>query len=204
MKNFNLLTILFLSISLTSCDISINTGSNTSSDNVSSEIDSYLSISSSELVSSEESSYSYSLSESSSSSSSLFSSSYYSSSSLSNFSVKEDGKYTDVESVAMYIVTFHKLPSNYILKSQADDYDNSYSIGGDYFGNKEGYLPSSYNGCYRECDINAKKNSRGKKRIVYEIRTYRIFYSEDHYNNYREYYGYKSWGDLFGKSNDIY
>lgn len=203
MKHFNLLTILILSISFTSCDISINTSSNPSSDNVSSESDSYSSISSSELISSEESSYSYYFSEESSSYSSLSSSSYYSSS-LSSFSVKEDGKYTDVESVAMYIVTFHKLPSNYILKSQSSDYDNSYSIGGDYFGNKEGYLPSSYNGCYRECDINAKKNSRGKKRIVYEIRSYRVFYSEDHYNNYREYYGYKSWGELFGKSNDIY
>ena len=89
-------------------------------------------------------------------------------------------------------------------KSQADSYDNSYSIGGDYFGNKEGYLPSSYNGSYRECDIAATKNKRGAKRIVFEVKTYRVFYTTDHYENFREYYGYQNWGELFGASNDIY
>lgn len=149
---------------------------------------------SSELISSEEVSSSLSIS-------SEKVSSYVSS---SGFSVSESGRYTDVESVAMYLVTFHKLPSNYVTKSQASKYDNTYSIGGDYFGNYEGYLPSTYNGSYRECDIGSTKNRRGSKRIVYETRTYRIFYTTDHYSNFREYYGYKSWSELFGKSNDIY
>lgn len=204
MKYFKYFTISLLLISSTSCEISITINSNTSSDYVSSENDSQSSFSSRELIVSEESSYSYYISEESSPTSFSSSNFYSSSLSSSSFSVKEDEKYIDVESVAMYIVTFHKLPSNYILKSQSDDYDDSYSIGGDYFGNKEGYLPSSYNGCYRECDINAKKSSRGKKRIVYEIKSYRVFYTEDHYDNYREYYGYKSWSELFGESNDIY
>ena len=149
---------------------------------------------SSELISSEEVSSSLSIS-------SEKVSSYVSS---SGFSVSESGRYTDVESVAMYLVTFHKLPSNYVTKSQASKYDDTYSIGGDYFGNKEGYLPSAYNGSYRECDIGSTQNRRGAKRIVYETRTYRIFYTTDHYSNFREYYGYKSWSELFGKSNDIY
>ena len=224
MKKNRLKTILLALgiISFSSCSFSFNTSENISSSSSSNEIsvinpsidnssvelsESIISseeeissiysseeISSSELISSEEVSSSISIS-------SEKVSSYVSS---SGFSVSESGRYTDVESVAMYLVTFHKLPSNYVTKSQASKYDNTYSIGGDYFGNREGYLPSTYNGSYRECDISSTKNSRGAKRIVYETRTYRIFYTTDHYSNFREYYGYKSWSELFGKSNDIY
>lgn len=187
--------LLFLT-TLTSCEIAFNNSSDIdsiTSDEITSGFIDY----SSEEVSS--SSYSSKVSISSNKTSS---SSYYSD--TSGFTVSESGKYTDVESVAKYIVTFHKLPSNYVKKSQSDNYDNSYSIGGDYFGNNEGYLPSSYNGSYRECDIDATKNKRGAKRIVYEVKTYRVFYTTDHYENFKEYYGYKNWSALFGESNDIY
>ena len=224
MKKNRLKTILLALgiISFSSCSFSFNTSENISSSSSSDEIsvinpsieDSSVELSESIISSEEEISSIYSSEEISSSE--LISSEEVSSSisissekvssyvSSSGFSVSESGRYTDVESVAMYLVTFHKLPSNYVTKSQASKYDNTYSIGGDYFGNREGYLPSTYNGSYRECDIGSTKNSRGAKRIVYETRTYRIFYTTDHYSNFREYYGYKSWSELFGKSNDIY
>ena len=191
----NLFKCLLFLLTLTSCNSVVNPSSNL--DSITSEeiVTSIVETTSEKEVSS--SSYSSTISVSSSSSSS-----YYSD--TSGFTVKEDGKYTDVESVAKYIVTFHKLPSNYVTKSQSDNYDNTYSIGGDYFGNREGYLPSSYNGSYRECDIDATQNRRGAKRIVFEVRTYRVFYTTDHYENFKEYYGYKNWSDLFGASNDIY
>lgn len=202
MRNKKLLRCLFFMLVLTSCDFQFEIELS-SSEEVVSEIESVASeeIFSSEEISSESSIYSSS-SEKIVSSYSSAASSYYSS--VSGFTVKEDGRYTDVESVAMYITTFHKLPSNYIRKNQKDNYDNTYSIGGDYFGNYEGYLPSSYNGSYKECDIDATKNKRGAKRIVYETKTYRIFYTTDHYENFKEYYGYKNWSKLFGESNDIY
>lgn len=224
MKKNRLKTILLALgiICFSSCSFSFNTSENISSSSSSNEIsvinpsieDSSVELSESVISSEEEISSIYSSEEISSSE--LISSEEVSSSisissekvssyvSSSGFSVSESGRYTDVESVAMYLVTFHKLPSNYVTKSQASKYDDTYSIGGDYFGNKEGYLPSAYNGSYRECDIGSTKNSRGAKRIVYETRTYRIFYTTDHYSNFREYYGYKSWSELFGKSNDIY
>lgn len=224
MKKNRLKTILLALgiICFSSCSFSFNTSENISSSSSSNEIsvinpsieDSSVELSESVISSEEEISSIYSSEEISSSE--LISSEEVSSSisissekvssyvSSSGFSVSESGRYTDVESVAMYLVTFHKLPSNYVTKSQASKYDNTYSIGGDYFGNREGYLPSTYNGSYRECDIGSTKNSRGAKRIVYETRTYRIFYTTDHYSNFREYYGYKSWSELFGKSNDIY
>lgn len=213
MKKNRLKTILLALgiISFSSCSFSFNTSENISSSSSSDEIsvinpsieDSSVELSESIISSEEEISSIYS-SEEVSSSISISSEKVSSYVSSSGFSVSESGRYTDVESVAMYLVTFHKLPSNYVTKSQASKYDNTYSIGGDYFGNREGYLPSTYNGSYRECDIGSTKNSRGAKRIVYETRTYRIFYTTDHYSNFREYYGYKSWSELFGKSNDIY
>ena len=224
MKKNRLKTILLALgiICFSSCSFSFNTSENISSSSSSNEIsvinpsieDSSVELSESVISSEEEISSIYSSeeirsselisSEEVSSSISISSEKVSSYVSSSGFSVSESGRYTDVESVAMYLVTFHKLPSNYVTKSQASKYDDTYSIGGDYFGNREGYLPSTYNGSYRECDIGSTKNIRGAKRIVYETRTYRIFYTTDHYSNFREYYGYKSWSELFGKSNDIY
>ena len=121
MKNKKMLKCLLYLLVLSSCEVSFPSPSNTTS---SSEIESIYSEelssieSSSDIVVSSESSL---YSESISSSSSIYSSSSYYSS-VSGFTVKEEGRYTDVESVAMYITTFHKLPSNYIRKNQNDNY----------------------------------------------------------------------------------
>ena len=101
--------------------------------------------------------------------------------------VQEDGVYYSRDQVALYILTYGKLPSNFITKVQAqalgwtggllDSYAPGKSIGGDYFGNYEQRLPP---GSYRECDIDTYKRPRGSKRIVFTPQR-DIYYTEDHY-----------------------
>ena len=85
-------------------------------------------------------------------------------SSSSNAVVVEDGQYCTVNEVAAYIKEFHKLPSNYITKNEARD-----------LGDK-----------YIECDINANGTDRGAERIVYNTGNYRVYYTADHYNTFKE------------------
>lgn len=106
--------------------------------------------------------------------------------------IDEYGIYDSKDEVALYIVTYDKLPSNYITKKEAKKlgwsggYLESYApgkcIGGDYFGNYEGNLPEDTK--YHECDIDTLgKKSRGAKRIVYSDDGY-IYYTEDHYETF--------------------
>lgn len=112
-----------------------------------------------------------------------------------NISVTEDGQYCTVDEVAAYIKQFHKLPSNYITKNQARDlgwqggplkkYAPGKSIGGDVFTNRQHVLPDSdYK--YIECDINANGTSRGAERIVYNSGDFKVYYTADHYNTFKE------------------
>ena len=65
--------------------------------------------------------------------------------------VEEDGVYDSLEEVALYLITFNKLPSNYVTKNQArkagweggsvEPYFPGCCIGGDTFANREGLLP---------------------------------------------------------------
>ena len=105
----------------------------------------------------------------------------------------EDGVYTSKDEVALYIVTFHKLPSNYMTKAEANGNikglwtaDNKASIGGDVFGNWEGLLPNANGRTFTELDIDYYGVSRGSKRIVYSS-DFRIFYTDDHYDSFVEY-----------------
>ena len=110
-------------------------------------------------------------------------------------SVVEDGQYCTVDEVSAYIKEFHKLPSNYITKSEARDlgwqggplkkYAPGKSIGGDTFTNRQHVLPDSEDK-YIECDINANGTSRGAERIVYNTGDYKVYYTEDHYNTFTE------------------
>ena len=109
--------------------------------------------------------------------------------------VVEDGEYCTVDEVAAYIKEFHKLPSNYITKSQARDlgwqggplkkYAPGKSIGGDTFTNRQGVLPKSSDK-YIECDINANGTNRGAERIVFNTGDFRVYYTGDHYNTFVE------------------
>jgi len=112
--------------------------------------------------------------------------------SFSLVEVEEDGEYTTKEEVASYIYYYSSLPSNYITKSEASklgwvanegnlwEVSDHKSIGGDSFGNREGYLPS---GKYYECDIDYEGGYRNAYRIIYSNNGW-IFYTNDHYETF--------------------
>ena len=110
-----------------------------------------------------------------------------------------DGWYYSAEDVALYLVTYGELPSNFITKNEARDlgweggsvqkYLDGAAIGGDKFGNREGILPKACGRQYYECDIDTNgKNSRGAKRIVFSNDGL-IYYTEDHYESFILLYG---------------
>ena len=115
--------------------------------------------------------------------------------SINKTDISEDGQYCTVNEVAAYIKEYHKLPSNYITKSEAQSlgwhggplkkYAPGKSIGGDTFTNRQEILPKS-NSKYIECDINANGTSRGAERIVYNTGTFQVYYTSDHYNSFVE------------------
>lgn len=111
--------------------------------------------------------------------------------------VARDGEYTGKAEVAAYIRTFGgALPKNYITKRQArelgwqggplEPYAPGKSIGGDRFGNYERRLPELNGGFYKECDIDTKGRPRGAKRLVFTSKGKRIYYTEDHYQTFKE------------------
>lgn len=116
-----------------------------------------------------------------------------------NEELDEDGSYSSKEDVCQYLITYEKLPSNFITKKEAkklgwsggslEEYAPGKCIGGDRFGNYEGILPEVDGREYHECDIDtlgAKK--RGAKRIVYSDDG-QIYYTEDHYESFTLLYG---------------
>lgn len=108
--------------------------------------------------------------------------------------LKEDGTYTSKDKVALYIHTYHKLPSNFITKTEAQKYGwtggtallnrLNKCIGGDRYYNYEQSLPAKENRIYYECDINTLgAASRGTERLVYSNDGL-IYYTPDHYNTF--------------------
>jgi len=114
--------------------------------------------------------------------------------------IQEDGYYTSKEDVALYIYTYHKLPDNYVTKSQAKKMGweaskgnllkvcEGCSIGGDVFSNREKHLPSKKGRTYYECDIDYDGGNRNAKRIVFSDDGL-IYYTDDHYNTFELLYG---------------
>ena len=106
----------------------------------------------------------------------------------SDVDVVEDGQYCNVDEVAAYI-------KEYITKKEAQslgwhggplkNYAPGKSIGGDRFTNRQHVLPDS-DSKYIECDINANGTSRGAERIVYNTGDYKVYYTSDHYNTFKE------------------
>lgn len=112
--------------------------------------------------------------------------------------IDKNGKYSDKDSVAEYIHTYKKLPSNFISKNDARkagwdsgknlwDYCPGKSIGGDYFGNYEEILPSAKGRKWTECDIDYKGGKRNGKRIVFSNDGL-IYYTDDHYETFTRLY----------------
>ncbi len=112
--------------------------------------------------------------------------------------VYENQEYSNYLDVVSYIYHFHKLPKNYLTKSQAEalgwsgsgsnvwQNDSLYGklIGGDNFYNNEGNLPSVTGYAYVEVDVNCSNGRRGSHRIVYNRVTWDIYYSDDHYDSF--------------------
>ncbi len=118
---------------------------------------------------------------------------------MENVRVEENGSYSSKEEVAEYINEFSSLPPNYITKKDAQklgwvssegnlwEVTDQKSIGGDYFGNREGLLPNSDGRKYYECDINYNGGYRGAERIVFSNDGL-IFYTSDHYESFEKLY----------------
>ena len=118
--------------------------------------------------------------------------------------VYRDCQYEDINDVALYLKTYHELPSNYVTKTSRN-YANSDNLicGGDNFYYKDKYnkefnqfnLP--YDVSLKEADEKREdynfKNNRGKYRILYTANTdnVRVFTAEhpdDGSNEYREWH----------------
>ena len=113
----------------------------------------------------------------------------------------EDGAYTTKEDVALYLHLYGRLPDNFITKQEAQNLGWSggalepyapgqgLCIGGNRFGNYEGFLPEAEGRTYTECDIDTLgAKSRGAKRIVFSNDGL-IYYTEDHYESFELLYG---------------
>ena len=110
--------------------------------------------------------------------------------------IDENGKYYSKDEVALYIHTYRHLPSNFITKKDAralgwsggsvEPYFPGGAIGGDYYGNYEGNLPTGKK--YYECDIDTQgKSKRGSKRIIYS-NDGSVYYTDDHYETFTKLY----------------
>ena len=116
--------------------------------------------------------------------------------------IVEEGKYTSKDEVAAYIKKYNRLPKNYITKKEAIskgwdsskgnlwDVTDKMSIGGDYFGNREGVLLKADGRKYYECDIDYAGSYRNAKRIVYSNDGL-IYYTDDHYDSFTLLFGEK-------------
>ena len=114
----------------------------------------------------------------------------------SQYPVTEDGVYTSMEEVAVYLTCFDRLPDYFITKKQAQalGWDNragnlsdvapGKSIGGDYFGNYEGNVPDAAGRNWTECDIDSDGGYRNGLRIVFSNDGL-IYFSDDHYQSFR-------------------
>ncbi|MHA6252432.1 ribonuclease domain-containing protein [Oceanobacillus sp. CAU 1775] len=118
----------------------------------------------------------------------------------SEVTIDENGSYTSMDEVALYLYTFGNLPKNYITKSEASELGwissegnlwevtDQKSIGGDRFGNREGNLPDKAGRQYYEADINYQGGYRGAERIVFSNDGL-IYYTADHYETFTLLYG---------------
>ena len=108
-----------------------------------------------------------------------------------------EGPIIDPQSIADYLFAHGELPENFLTKKEAQalGWNSSYnyvsdvapgmSIGGDYFGNYEGKLPTGKGITYHEADCYYTKGKRNAYRVIYSSDG-RVWYTEDHYNTFTE------------------
>lgn len=117
--------------------------------------------------------------------------------SAADWPVTQNGQYSTMEEVAVYLATYGKLPQNFLTKSRAEalGWDNRLgnldkvapgcAIGGNRFGNYEGALPDKQGRKWTECDINYQGGYRNGERICFSNDGL-IYYSNDHYNTFTQ------------------
>ena len=111
--------------------------------------------------------------------------------------IREDGWYSSMEEVSVYLDRYARLPENYLTKAEArnlgwgslyrnvGDAAQGMSIGGDRYGNYEGLLPEASGRRWTECDIDYAGEKRNGKRIVFSNDGL-IYYTQDHYSTFEE------------------
>ena len=111
--------------------------------------------------------------------------------------IDENGAYTALSDVAIYLREYGHLPHNFITKRDAQalgwdsragnlrDVAPGKSIGGDRFGNYEAILPDQKGRVWTECDIDSDGGYRNGKRIVFSNDGL-IYYSDDHYTSFAQ------------------
>lgn len=99
------------------------------------------------------------------------------------------------DGVADYLLSYKKLPDNYITKAQAQalgwvaskgnlaEVAPGKSIGGDVFSNREGRLPAKSGRTWREADINYISGFRNADRLLYSS-DWLIYKTTDHYETF--------------------
>ena len=116
--------------------------------------------------------------------------------------VYESKTYTKRNDIAMYIIKYRHLPSNYILKEDnpytttVNALENGYAFGGDMF-RYEGYITEYTKNkdlkeadYYPDLDATIASGKRGKYRFVYtNSGKFEIYYSENHYGQSPNYDG---------------
>lgn len=107
------------------------------------------------------------------------------------------GPITEPQEIVNYLAKYGRLPDNFITKKEARalGWDNYYnyvgdvapgkSIGGDYFGNYDGKLPSKKGRKWYECDTGYKGRKRTASRLLYSTDGL-YYYTEDHYNTFTQ------------------
>lgn len=106
-------------------------------------------------------------------------------------------KLTKEDIVVDYIKTNGKLPDYYLTKQEAQkrgwvavkgnlcEVLPGKAIGGDYFGNREGLLPSKNGRKYYEADLNYNCGKRNSDRLIYSSDGL-IFITKDHYKSFQQ------------------
>ena len=110
---------------------------------------------------------------------------------------QQAGPIIEPQAIADYLFEHGELPDNFITKKEAQalgwDSKQNYvsdvapgkSIGGDYFGNYEGALPTVKGRKYYEADCYYTGGKRRAERIVYSSDGH-VWYTEDHYTTFTE------------------
>jgi predicted membrane protein len=100
---------------------------------------------------------------------------------VTNINVHLGEEYIEYNEVALYILEYNSVPTNYVLKSNSSSLETNELTLYDTFRNDEGLLPPD---TYQEVYINAVIGNVGEERIVFSDNG--VYYTNDHYQSFEE------------------